>query len=81
MVRNELKAPFVELIVSGRREMAARADCDRTLARSYGHFNALLVGTEVDLLVDKTPETMAAVLDLVGQKKSKGIPVRVTCQV
>ena len=34
--------------------MAARADCDRTLVRSYGHFDALLVGTEVGLLVDKT---------------------------
>ena len=33
----------------------------RTLARSYGHFDALLVGTEVGVLVDKTPETMAAV--------------------
>ena len=33
--------------------MAARADCDRTLARSYGHFDALLVGTEVGLLVEK----------------------------
>jgi hypothetical protein len=41
--------------------MAARADCDRTLERPYGHFDALLVGTEVGLLVDKTPETMAAV--------------------
>ena len=49
------------LIVTGRRQMAARADCDRTLARPYGHFDALLVGTEVGLLVDKTPETMAAV--------------------
>ena len=43
--------------------MAARADCDGTLARSYGHLDALLVGTEVSLLVDKTPETMAAVQD------------------
>jgi hypothetical protein len=58
---NELKAPFRELVVTGRRQMAPRADCGRTLARSYGHFDALLVGTEVGLLVDKTPETMAAV--------------------
>ena len=43
--------------------MAARADCDGTLARSYGHLDALLVGTEVGLLVDKTPVTMAAVQD------------------
>ena len=58
---NELKAPFAELIVTGRRQMAARADCDGPLARSYGHLDALLVGTGVGLLVDKTPETMAAV--------------------
>src|SRR3954447_10295129 len=58
---NELKAPFRELVVTGRRQMATRADCGRTLARSYGHFDALLVGTEVGLLVGKTSETMAAV--------------------
>jgi hypothetical protein len=58
---NELKAPFGELVVAGRRQMAARADCGRTLARSHGDFDALLVGTEVGVLVDKTPETMAAV--------------------
>jgi hypothetical protein len=28
---------------------------------SEGHFDALLVGTEVGVLVDNTPETMAAV--------------------
>jgi len=58
---DELETPLPELIVTGRRQMAARADCDGTLARSYGHLDALLVGTEVGLLVDKTPETMAAV--------------------
>jgi len=42
-------------------QMAARTDCGRTLARSHGDFDALLVGTEVGVLVDKTPETMAAV--------------------
>ena len=56
---NELEAPFGELVVTGRREMAARADCGRTLSRSYGHSDAILVGTEVGLPVDKTPETMA----------------------
>src|SRR5947209_5410909 len=55
------KAPFGELVVPGRRQMAARADCGRTRAGSYGHFNALLIGTEVGVLVDKTPERMAAV--------------------
>ena len=58
---NEFKAPFDELVVTGRRQMAAGADCGRTLARPHGHFDALLVGTEVGLLIDKTPETMAAV--------------------
>ncbi len=36
---NELKAPFGELVVAGRRQMAARADWGRTLARSDGHFD------------------------------------------
>jgi hypothetical protein len=57
----ELKAPFGDLVATGRRQMAARADCGRTLARSHGHFDTLLVGTEVGVLVDKTSETMAAV--------------------
>jgi hypothetical protein len=55
------KAPFGELVVTGSRQMAARAGCGKALARSHGDFDALLVGTEVDVLVDKTPETMAAV--------------------
>jgi hypothetical protein len=41
--------------------MAARANRDRTFARTHGDFDALLVGTEVGMLVDKTPEMMAAV--------------------
>ena len=59
--RNELKAPLGELVVPGRQQMAARADRGRTLPRSHGHFDTLLVGTEVGVLVDKTSETMAAV--------------------
>ena len=58
---DELKAPFGELVVTGRRQMATRADCGRTLARSYGHFDALFVGAEVGVLVHKTPEAIAAV--------------------
>ena len=58
---NELKAPFGELVGTGRRQMAARADCGRAVGRSHGHFDTLLVGTEVGVLVDKTSETMAAV--------------------
>ena len=60
---NEAKAPFGKLVVAGRWFMAARADRGRPLARSYCHFNALLVGTEVGVLADKTSETMAAVQD------------------
>jgi hypothetical protein len=58
---NEHKAPFGELVITGRRQMTVRADCGRTFARSYGHFDALPVGTEAGVLVDKTPEAMAAV--------------------
>jgi len=43
--------------------MAARADCGRTFARSHDHFDALLVGTETGVLIDKTSEMMAAVQD------------------
>jgi hypothetical protein len=39
---NELKAPFGELVVTGRRQVAARADCGRTFARSHGHFDLFL---------------------------------------
>jgi len=59
--RDEFKTPLGELVVSRRRQMAARADCGRTLARSHGYFDALLVRTEMSVLVDKTPETIAAV--------------------
>jgi hypothetical protein len=41
--------------------MAAGADCGRTLTRPYCHFDTLLVGAELGVLVDKTRETMAAV--------------------
>ena len=58
---NELEAPLGELVVAGRRLMAARADRGRTLARPHGDFDALVVGTETGVLVDKSPEAMAAV--------------------
>ena len=41
--------------------MATRTDGRRTLARSHGYLNALLVGTEPDVVVDKTSKTMTAV--------------------
>jgi hypothetical protein len=59
---NELKAPFGELVVSGSRQMAARADCGRTFARSHGHFDALQVGTETGVLIYKTSELVAGYL-------------------
>jgi hypothetical protein len=58
---DELEAPLRELVVSGRRQMAARADRGRT--RSQDYFDAPLVGTETGVLIDKTSETMAAVQD------------------
>jgi len=39
----------------------SRAHCGRSLARSHGPFDALFVGTEMGVLVDKASETMAAV--------------------
>src|SRR5262249_58513529 len=75
--RNELKTSFRELVVAGHRQMAARADCGRTFARSQDDFDALLVGTETGALIDKTSEMMAAVQDrgqFHGAKPSGGKP-------
>src|SRR4051794_6560321 len=44
--RNELEAAFGKLVIAGRRLVAARANRRRTLARSHGDLDALLVGTE-----------------------------------
>jgi hypothetical protein len=55
------KPEAIHLDEKSVRQMAARADCGRTPARSHGPFDTLVVGTETDVLVDKTPETMAAV--------------------
>jgi len=41
--------------------MAARTYSDRTTARPYYYFNALFIGAEVGVLVDKSAETVAAV--------------------
>src|SRR6478672_959441 len=63
ILRNELvfkiRTPRVD--VKSGRQVAARADCGRTLARLHGDFDTLLVGAEVGVLVDKTSETMAVV--------------------
>jgi hypothetical protein len=58
---DEFDAPLGELIVAGRGLMAARADGGGTLARSHGDLNALVVGSESGLVVDESPEAVAAV--------------------
>jgi hypothetical protein len=50
---NDFKAPFGELVVTGSRQTAARADCGRTVPGAHGNFDTLLVGTEAGVLVDK----------------------------
>ena len=49
------------LIVTGSRLMAARTYSDRTTARPHYYFNALFIGAEVGVLVDKAAKTVAAV--------------------
>ncbi len=41
--------------------MAARTDRGGTLSRPHGDFDTFLVHTETGVLVDKTPEMVAAV--------------------
>jgi hypothetical protein len=53
---SEIKAQLSELVANGRRQVAARADRGRTLARSHGYFDTILLGTEVGVLVDNTSE-------------------------
>jgi Penicillinase repressor len=43
--------------------MAARADCGRTFCAVAEHFDALLVGAETGVLIDKTSKMLAAVQD------------------
>jgi hypothetical protein len=59
--RDELEAALVELVVTGRRQAAARADRGRSLARPHGKFDALVVRTEACAMIDKSAEAMAAV--------------------
>src|SRR5690242_17426233 len=58
---DELETPLGKLVITRCRLMTTRADGGRTLTRSHGHFDALVVGAEAGLLVDKTSETVAAV--------------------
>jgi nucleoside-diphosphate-sugar epimerase len=48
-------------LVTGRRQMAARADCVRTLARSHGHFDTLLVGAKAGMVINKRTVVVAAI--------------------
>jgi hypothetical protein len=41
--------------------MAAGTNRCRTLARTHGDFDAFVIGTEAGMLVNETPEMMAAV--------------------
>ena len=72
--RNELKTSFRELVVAGRRQMAARAYCDRTFARSQDH-SMLFLSVLKRAAHRQTSEMMAAVQDrgqLHGAKWSSG---------
>jgi hypothetical protein len=67
--------PAEQGLKPGRRQMAARADCGRTLARSQDDFAALLVGTETGVLIDKASKMVAAVQNrgqFHGAKASNG---------
>jgi hypothetical protein len=59
--RNELKAPFGKLVVA--RLMAAAADRGRTLARPDRDLDTLVVRTECGPMINKSPKTMAPVLE------------------
>lgn len=59
--RDEFVTPLGELIVTGRRPMATGTNCRRTFARTYGDFDAFVIGTEASMLVNEAPEMMAVV--------------------
>jgi hypothetical protein len=58
---DELETPFGELIVSGGGLMTARTDRAGALARPHGDYNALVIGTEACVLVDKSRKTVAPI--------------------
>ena len=59
--RDEVVTPFRELIITGRRLMATGTNRCRTFARTHGDFDAFVIGAEDGMLVNETPEMMAAV--------------------
>src|SRR5260221_168007 len=58
---DEFVTPFRELIVTGRGLVAARANRGRTFARPHRDLDTLVVLTESGVLIDKSPEVVAAV--------------------
>jgi hypothetical protein len=58
---NELKAPFGELIVSGRQLVAAGTNCPRSSARTHVDFDALVIGTETGVLINESRKVVATV--------------------
>jgi len=59
--RDELEPPLGELIVTGCRLVTPRADRRRTFTRTDSDLNALVIGTEAGLLVNKPRKTVATV--------------------
>jgi hypothetical protein len=58
---DELKTPLGELVVTGRRVMATRADRGGALPWPHQHFDALVVGTEASPMVDESAKAVTAV--------------------
>src|SRR5262249_11306785 len=58
---NEFEAPLREMIVTGRRLVAARADGRRTLAWPNFDFDAFLVLTPARVLINESPVAIAVV--------------------
>src|SRR6266852_2127433 len=59
--REELKTSLGELIVTGRRLMAARADRARALAGPHRYLDTLVVRTEAVVMIDKSSKAVTTV--------------------
>jgi hypothetical protein len=59
--RDELETPFGELVITGRWLVATRTNRRRTSARTHCDLDTPVIGTEAGLLINETPEMMAAV--------------------
>ena len=58
---NELEAAFGQLVVSRGRLMAAGTDGPGPFTRAHGDFDALVIGAEAGLLINKSVEVMTAI--------------------